>query len=380
MSVDLNPNGPVAVRPEPLPAPVATGGISLMGMVNVLLLHRWLLVIIPAMAVLVAVVPLFLKEREYRSEAALMPQDTDVRSGVAGLAAQFGIDVGSGKAGQSSAFYADFLTSSVLLGAVADAGYTHGSGPTASTVSYADLRDIRAATPQRRRELTIRSLRAHTTVRNSRETGIVRISVETPSPQVSQQVVDRMLSLVNEFNLTTRQSQAAAERQFVEARLAEVRGELQEAEGRLQEFLQQNRQFRSPELQAEHERLQSEVMMRRQVFTSLTQAYEQARIDEVRNTPLITVIESPAVPAAPVGRGVFRAAMIGGMIGLLVAVFIAFARAAALRAHEAEIAEYERYSELRRQVIGELLWPVRALRGGSSSSKPSRALTGPDAG
>jgi uncharacterized protein involved in exopolysaccharide biosynthesis len=378
MSVDHRPTDSTAVTGEGPLSGGAAGGISLMGMANVLLRNRWLLVFIPLLAVVAGVVPLFLKEREYTAEASLMPQEQDVRSGVAGLAAQFGISVGAASTGQSAAFYADFLTSRMLLGAVVDVEYAR-NGDTPGTVTYAELREIRAATPERRRELAIRSLRDHTAVRHSRETGVVSLAVTTTAPEVSRQIVERMLGLVNEFNLTTRQSQAAAERRFVESRLAEVRREMQEAEDRLQLFLQQNRQFRSPELQAEFERLQSEVSMRRQVFTSLAQAYEQARIDEVRNTPVITVIEAPSVPAYPDGRGIRRAATVAGLLGLLLAIFIAFGREAAQRAHRLEVDEYRQFAELRRKTLAELTWPLRVLRGRSrSDAKPSNAFIGAD--
>jgi len=90
----------------------------------------------------------------------------------------------------------------------------------------------------------------------------------------------------------TRQSQAAAERGFTEERMAEAQEELRAAENELQRFLQNNRQFQnSPELVFQHDRLQRRVAMRQQVYTSLVQSYEQARIDEVPNTPVITVVE-----------------------------------------------------------------------------------------
>src|SRR2546428_650042 len=98
------------------------------------------------------------------------------------------------------------------------------------------------------------------------------------------------LALVNTFNLERRQSRAAQEKRFVETRRTEARDELQVAEDRLKSFLERNRDYRnSPQLVFDQERLAREVALRQQLLTSLSQAYEQARIDEVRDTPVITV-------------------------------------------------------------------------------------------
>ncbi len=43
----------------------------------------------------------------------------------------------------------------------------------------------------------------------------------------------------------------------------------------------------------EHDRLERPVSMRQELVTAMAQAYEQARVDEVRNTPVITVIDQP---------------------------------------------------------------------------------------
>ena len=103
-----------------------------------------------------------------------------------------------------------------------------------------------------------------------------------------------ILDLVHTFDLTTRQTQAGAERRFSGERLAELTGELRDAEDTLKSFLIENRVFsNSPALQFEHDRLQRAVTMRQELVTSLAQAYERARIEEVRNTPVITLIDPP---------------------------------------------------------------------------------------
>ena len=106
--------------------------------------------------------------------------------------------------------------------------------------------------------------------------------------------------MVSHFNLLTRQTRAGAERRFVEARLQEAADSLRLVENRHKAFLQANRDFRnSPQLKFENDRLERDVQFQQQLYTSLAQSFEQARIDEVRNTPVITVLEPPDLPASP---------------------------------------------------------------------------------
>src|SRR5207245_3853543 len=136
----------------------------------------------------------------------------------------------------------------------------------------------------------------------------------TRSAWVSLGIADRLLAGLNQFNLSARQSQAAAERRFVEGRLEEARASLRAAEDALQRFLQANRQIaNSPQLTFQRDRLDRDVTLQQQLVTGLVQQYEDARIREVRDTPVITVIERPAIAVRPdplrrvmtVGAGLF---------------------------------------------------------------------------
>ena len=57
-------------------------------------------------------------------------------------------------------------------------------------------------------------------VGTGRETGIVHLDVTTTSAELSRQIADQLLQEVERFNLQTRQSRGAAERAFIEERVA----------------------------------------------------------------------------------------------------------------------------------------------------------------
>jgi uncharacterized protein involved in exopolysaccharide biosynthesis len=277
--------------------------------------------------------------REYTSTATFMPQASDADlSRLSGLAAEFGVTVPGTDPGASPAFYASLLTSRDILRAVVLTSYplSHGPGDSARA-TLVELYDVDGETAAIRRDNAVKRFVNDLDIETYRETELIGIEVTTRWPTVSQGAAQRLLDLVSRFNLMTRQTQAGAERRFVQARLEAARAELRAAEGRLQAFLQRNREFRdSPALVFTNDRLTREVELRQQVVSSLVQSFEQARIDEVRNTPVTTVVAPPDLPAQPDPRRLVLKALLGLTAGLLLGTFAAtvrdFSRRASLSA------------------------------------------------
>ena len=100
---------------------------------------------------------------------------------------------------------------------------------------------------------------------------------------------------------------------------------LREAEDRLQEFLQRNRMgVGSSEIAFQRDRLQRELGLRQQLYTTLAQNRAEARSREVRDTPVITVLEEPRLPVVPESRRVALKTVLGGLMGGLLGLLIAF--------------------------------------------------------
>jgi uncharacterized protein involved in exopolysaccharide biosynthesis len=139
-----------------------------------------------------------------------------------------------------------------------------------------------------------------------------------------------MLTRLDEFSSQRRQEHASSEREFNESQVAESRTELHAAEARLQSFLQENRAYlNSPALVFEHDRLQRDVDFRQALYTAVAQAYEQARLEEARNTPTVNVVEpaSLAEREDPRWGGLksgLRGLVVGLVLGHALAVFADF--------------------------------------------------------
>ena len=124
-----------------------------------------------------------------------------------------------------------------------------------------------------------------------------------------------------------------------------------------------NRQFTSsPDLTFQRDRLQRDVTLKQQVFTSLTQSYEEVRIREVRDTPVITVIETPSVPTLPEPRGRLVRVLFGLIFGALFGAFIAFVSGAIARRRQEGDSEADEFVNTLGEVKGKMLGRFRRMR------------------
>lgn len=284
----------------------------------------------------VAVTVALLQPPTYSSGFSFLPQSSTEmpRGGLASLAGQFGISVGGTGQTDSPHLYAELVSTNELLEPLATDSFAYSSN-TSERMPLFKLLDVDEGDTAVVVDATVRALRDDV-IRSSvatRTSGLVSVRVTTTSAVLSRSLAEKLLASLNEFNLGTRQTQAAAERRFTEGRLNEAAAELRTAEGRLESFLRANRQYQnSPELVFQQDRLQREVTLRQQVVSSLTQQFEEVRIREVRDTPVLTVIQSPTMPVRRDSRRLALKLLLGMFVGTLGGAAIVFVREALQRA------------------------------------------------
>jgi len=125
----------------------------------------------------------------------------------------------------------------------------------------------------------------------------VTVKANSRYPELAAALANRLVVYLNEFNTQTRQSQARERRKFIERRVTEGERDLRDAEESLKVFYQANRSWQqSPHLLFEEGRLRRQVEVRQELYLTLRREYESARIEEVNDTPVITVIDVALVP------------------------------------------------------------------------------------
>lgn len=313
-----------ACRVEQMTAPAAPNGgdLSFFEIGAILLRHRWRIARWTASAAIVALAIAMMKPSLYEASVSFAPQGNDSqRAGLAGLASQFGValPVGSGQS-LSPDYYAKLIKSREVLRRIAsDTFVVPEKG--GRRLAFADILEIESPNVLQRQDRSIETLTKMVNTSVSKATGIIEVTVDTKWRSLSLAIARDLINEVNDFNQRTRQQQAGAERRFVEGQLASATSDLRAAEDRLEQFLRSNKQYNSsPELSLQRDRLQSDIDQRRQVFNTLTQSYEDVRIREVRDTPVITVIETPSAPATPEPRGRTKVVILGIMLGGFIGV------------------------------------------------------------
>jgi uncharacterized protein involved in exopolysaccharide biosynthesis len=336
--------------------------ISLIRLLNIVLASRSLVIACSLLLFLLVIGITLILPRTYTVASSFTPQSERLSSGLAGIAAQFGVQLPSSDAGASPDFYVELLQSRRILGETIKTKYTFPTDTGKVTGTLMDVLEIEGETEGEREETALRRFRNMITTELDRPSGVVTVEVETHDPELSAQVSRRLLDLLNRFNLETRQSQASAERRFTERRLAEAKQELLEMENKLQAFLEVNRDVgTSPLLRFRQERLEREVSIRQAVVSALAQNFEQARIDEVRDIPVITIVEAPEPPALPDSRMLILRGLLaliaGALLGALLAFFLTFVQAS--RTDTAD--ELEEFRRLKRATARDIRRPWRLL-------------------
>jgi uncharacterized protein involved in exopolysaccharide biosynthesis len=344
--------------------PIVEGEPNILGLANVLL-QRWRTVVfVPLLCSAITFFGTFLVPPSFTATTTFVPELGSrgrLPSGLASLAGQFGLSIGADP-GQSPRFYAQVAKSRELLQQVLLAEYEN-PGSREGVVDSATLLQILKVQGTSRRDSLYRGVRELgklVSVSVDNQTNIVTLSVESRHAVLAAAVTNRLVEYLNAFNTGTRQSQARERRRFVESRVSEAERELQFAEERLKSFYELNRSWQqAPQLVFEEGRLRRQVEIRQELYLTLRREYETARIEEVNDTPVITVIDMAVPPQrkSKPKRALLTiiAFVFGGMFGLALAFSSDYLER--IRREDREL--YEDFSTLMRGVRDEVGQAIR---------------------
>ncbi|MDB5072715.1 MAG: lipopolysaccharide biosynthesis protein [Candidatus Eremiobacteraeota bacterium] len=280
----------------------------------------------------IAVAVILQRPRTYTTNTTFMPQASGGSlAGLSTLAAQFGVNVAKDDPTHSPDFYAEVLRSREVLTALAQHPYAVQTEAGTIRGPLAAVLRLKASSGDQAVEDAIKVLRRTIFVNITRQTGIVNVAVQTPYPDLSQQIAANLLVELDEFNTRIRQTRASAEEKFLQEREDEARAAREVAEERLVQFTQANRAYTAPALAYQYSRLTREAAYRSEVVSTLTQGHAQARIEAARNTPVITVLDRPNRALNPDGRGLTVSLLLALILGFIVGIVLALVRDASAR-------------------------------------------------
>ena len=321
--------------------------VSVFDLLTPLVRHRRLILgTALACALLTAIVVLILRPR-YTALTTLVPEapkESSLSSSLGGLATQFGL--GSQIATPYSPdFMADVLRSRGIREVILATEFPDPPGG-AGKVNRPLLQilEVKGDTPARLLEVGLETLAKATSISLDRRTGILSLKVTLHDPNLAAQVANRMVQELNKFNVERRRSQSVEERIFTERRLLELRKELADAEDELVRFLQRNRQVSEFSVASVGARSRErQVQLKQEVLATMSRSYEEARINEVRDTPVLTVIDRAEPPALKSFPKRTISVLVSLVFGVVLGIGLAYLAEAQRRVRPETRADYREF-------------------------------------
>lgn len=326
---------------------------SLLGFVNVLLRHRRLISFFCLAGGVVFGLTTLQTKRMYLSSTSFTVRGT--RPQLSGIALRLGLTAGVNPEAQTPQFYHDLVTSRAILRPVSRKTYMLNTPRGKVPVSLASVFGIHEKNPEVAASRALDELASRVAVPDVGRTGVIRPIARAERPEIAQQILQNTLTELDAYNLAQRRKRAAAERDFVEKRFADAGAALALAERELSSFQQTNRDIgSSPMLRMENDRLDRVVKMRQQIYTGMAQSLEQAKIEEVRDLPTLSVIDQPEAALSPESPFGIRRTLLGFVAGLMTGIVLAFFRERAGELRESRTGAYAEYSALKTEALGGL--------------------------
>ena len=246
-------------------------------------------------AVVTAILNFFVFSLSYKATTTLLPETEKGRLGAlsqfSGLAQLAGVSVPNADV---SRLYPMIITSETVLIPVIER--TYHTQRYKDSVNLVTFLDIDENSPAKNIEKAIKDMRALITTTYDTKTSTVMVTLEMEEQDLAADVLNGLVAEVDQFMRLKRINTATEQVRWITSRLAEVEKELRTAEDNLKTFMERNRRVNdSPQLTLEQQRLLREVTVKSTIAIELKKQYELAKIDEIKNTSIVNVLD-PARP------------------------------------------------------------------------------------
>ena len=153
------------------------------------------------------------------------------------------------------------------------------------------------------------------------KTGILTLSIYANERLLASSINQVLIEELDKHQRKYNKTKTSEAKKFIESRIIETEKELIEAEEELKIFNDRNRRIQnSPELQLAQQRLGREVTVLIGVFTSLKQQLENTKIEEVKDSKYVIVLDPPNVPLISSKPKKKQMVIFSGLLGLLLSI------------------------------------------------------------
>lgn len=284
-------NSPASQGPEPTEKPFPWEQI----LSAVWLQRKWIL-IVSFGAAIIALGVTFLISPLYTAQTSILPELTREKTlglaGLSSLAEATGLNVGETPV---SKLYPMIVSSErILQGAIY---HKYSTLAYSQPVDLVEYWKIGSGTQNEQFDRALQLLRGRMDINFDTRLGTVSVGVQMEEPQLAADVANQITAELDDYTRTKRKTNATLQREFIETRMQEVESQLEKAERVLKDFRESNRRIEgSPQLMMEQERLSRDVQINSTVFIELKKQFEIAKIEEIKNIPIINVLDAARPP------------------------------------------------------------------------------------
>ncbi len=151
----------------------------------------------------------------------------------------------------------------------------------------------------------------------NKKTSLHTITISVSAfPLLSEQIVESAFKSIIAYSNEVTNIKGKEKRKFIESRLLTVSKDLEGAENQMQAFLKKNKDLNSPVLKLKGDRIERNIDLYSQLYLSLSDQLEIAKIDEKDFTSSIFLLDSATLSSYKNGRSLLESIII-----ILVIVF-----------------------------------------------------------
>lgn len=143
---------------------------------------------------------------------------------------------------------------------------------------------------------TIDMLRERLSVSVEDKTGLMKLEFKFPDPHAAAEISKAGIQLLKEHVKEYRTQKARQNLEFVREQVADAKKRFEKAQARLAEFRDSNINLATAKAQAREQELQSRYDLAFNLYNSLSQRLEKAKLELQKETPVLSVLQPVNVP------------------------------------------------------------------------------------
>ena len=321
---DHNPNLPPPYYNE-------EEAITLLDIILILARQLKVIIITPMiLCTLTIIYVLFFSRPVYTSTAKIM-SSTSAGGGLsqaAGIAAQFGINIPTSQT-ETKWVYPEIIKSRTLAKSLLKRKFdTNEFGTKKSLLQILTYGNQEPKIGvDTLNTMAVDKLLKMIDISENMKTAILTLSIKASEPSLAAEINQALIEELDAHQREYNKSKTSETRQFIDERILSIEKELQNAENNLKNFMDRNRRIEnSPALQLEQQRLGREVTVLTGVFTTLKQQLETTKIEEVKESDYVVVLDLPEIPLKPINQNKRMNVILAGILGIGLGISIGFIR------------------------------------------------------